>query len=357
MAFDRMRPFNDLPLLPPKKAIETPAVLKKAIAASRALAELKGSGNVLPNQDVLINSIVLQEARSSSEIENIVTTNDELYRAASGVASASDEAKEVLRYREALWQGYKLLNKRALSTRMFVEIARTIRGVALDIRRTPGTRISDGAGNIVYTPPDGEAAIREKLADLERFIHADDGLDPMVRMAVAHYQFEAIHPFTDGNGRTGRIINILLLVEQGLLDVPVLFLSGFIMANRAAYYEGLRRVTEAHRWEEWVLYMLEAVADTATATRERVTRIQRQMADAQRLIRKKAPKIYSKELVELLFTQPYCKISTLVDARLVKRQAASQYLQTLENIGFVKGHRAGREVYYVNTRLVRALKG
>ena len=260
--FDRTRPFNDLPLLPPPVQLETPAVLKKVIGASRALAELKGAGHVIPNQAILINSIVLQEARLSSEIENIVTTNDELYRALDDErASTSAEAREVLRYREALWHGFETLKKKPLSTRLFVEIVRLIRKTNLDVRKVPGTRIVNNRGEVVYTPPEGEAAIRDKLADLERFIHADDGLDPLVKMAVVHYQFEAIHPFTDGNGRTGRILNILFLVERGLLELPVLYLSHYIIRNRPAYYAGLRSVTEEGAWEPWVLYMLDAVED------------------------------------------------------------------------------------------------
>lgn len=354
--FDRARPFNDLPPLPPAANLESPAVLKKAIAAHRMLAELKGGGNVLPNQAILLNGIVLQEARLSSEIENILTTTDELYQAAgNGGEGATPEAKEVLRYREALWHGFKALKKRHLSSRLFVEIVRVIRQTGIDVRKVPGTRIANESGEVVYTPPEGESLIRDKLANLERFLHADDGFDLLVKMAVAHYQFEAIHPFTDGNGRTGRIINILFLVEQGLLELPVLYLSHYVMGNRGAYYEGLRRVTEEGAWEPWVLYMLDAVEVTARQTRERIVRIRTLMDEVQDLVRTKARKIYSKDLIELIFTQPYCRIRFLVDAGLAGRQTASLYLQRLEKLGVLRGRKAGREVYYLNTRLLKAL--
>ena len=253
MPFDRNQPYNDLPLLPPAMELETKAVLKQAIAANRVLANLRGLAAQIPNQGVLINSIVLQEARLSSEIENIVTTNDELYRADADADGKSDpHTKEVLRYRQALNFGFRQLKERPLSTNLFIDIVRTIKQVDLGVRRVPNTALKNTLNEVVYTPPVGEAVIREKLANLEQFIHAQDGLDPLVKMAVMHYQFEAIHPFEDGNGRTGRIVNLLYLVEQGLLDIPVLFLSRYIIANKPGYYEGLRGVTERQDWECWI---------------------------------------------------------------------------------------------------------
>ncbi|MFZ4625820.1 MAG: Fic family protein, partial [Rhodoferax sp.] len=213
--FDRNQPFNDLPALPPAGDLETAAVLKKAISASRALAELKGMAERMPNQAMLVDSLVLQEARASSEIENILTTNDEVYKAASDEAlPASAEAKEVLRYRQALNHGFRQIKTRPLATGLFVEIAQLIKEMQFDVRRMPGTRIANSKGATIYTPPEGEAVIRDKLRELENFMHADDGLDVLVKMALVHYQFEAIHPFTDGNGRTGRILNVLYLVDQ-----------------------------------------------------------------------------------------------------------------------------------------------
>lgn len=267
MSFDRERPYNDLPMLPPPGVeLETKSVLKKSIAANRELAELKGAGDVIPNQDILISSIVLQEARLSSEIENIFTTNDEMYRAASPdlFAAADPHTKEVIRYREALWHGFQRLRERPLTTNLFIELMQLIKQTDDGIRRVPGTKIGNSrTGETIYTPPDGEGRLRDLLGNLETFLHADDGLDPLVKLAAAHYQFEAIHPFTDGNGRTGRIVNILYLVEQGLLELPVLYLSHYIIKNKSAYYDGLRRVTEEGAWEEWILYVLNAIETTA----------------------------------------------------------------------------------------------
>jgi len=357
MVFDRDKPFNDLPLLPPDVDLESKAIFKKAIAANRELAELKGAGDAIPNQAILVNSIVLQEARLSSEIENIVTTSDELYKAADEDPSKVDQpTKEVLHYREALWHGFENLKTRPLSTNLFIELVGIIKQIDLGIRKVPGTKIADSRGQIVYTPPEGEALLRELLANLERFMNAEDGIDPLVKLAVFHYQFEAIHPFTDGNGRTGRIINILYLVEQELLKIPVLYLSHYIIRNKADYYAGLRRVTEQNAWEEWILYMLEAIAATARQTRDKIIRIRDLMNAAQEEARTKAPKIYSKDLIELIFEQPYCKIRFLEQRALAKRQTASVYLKTLEEIGLLQSLKVGREVYFMNMPLLAILK-
>lgn len=356
MTFDRSRPYNDLPLLPPAEEIESKAVLKQAIAANRMLANLRGLAAQIPNQGVLINSIVLQEARLSSEIENIVTTNDELYRADADPEGKTDpHTKEVLRYRQALNYGFRELARRPLTTNLFIDIVRIIKEVELGVRRVPGTSLKNSLGEVIYTPPEGEAVIRDKLSNLEQFIHAEDGLDPLVKMAVMHYQFEAIHPFEDGNGRTGRILNLLYLVEQGLLDIPVLFLSRHIIANRAQYYEGLRGVTERQDWETWILYMLRAVESTAQQTFDQVTRIRELMELVRKQIQEQAPGIYSKDLVEVIFRQPYTKIQFLVDAGIAKRQTASTYLKTLSNLGFLRSIKQGREMYYINDALFAEL--
>lgn len=357
MVFDRDKPFNDLPLLPPDVDLESKIILKKAITANRELAELKGAGDAIPNQAILINSIILQEARLSSEIENIVTTTDELYKAADEDPAKLDHAtKEVLRYREALWHGFENLKKRPLSTNLFIELVGIIKQTRLGIRKVPGTKIANNQGEVVYTPPEGEARLRELLANLERFMHAEDDIDPLVKLAVFHYQFEAIHPFTDGNGRTGRIINILYLVEKELLKIPVLYLSHYIIRNKAEYYAGLRQVTEANTWEEWIAYMLEAVAVTARQTREKIFRIRDLMNDTQELARTKAPKAYSKDLIELIFEQPYCKIRFLEQRAIAKRQTASVYLKALEEIGLLQSLKVGREVYFMNMPLLELLK-
>lgn len=356
MTFDRSHPYNDLPLLPPVAEMESKAVLKQAIAANRTLANLRGLAAQIPNQGVLINSIVLQEARLSSEIENIVTTNDELYRADADPEGKTDpHTKEVLRYRQALNFGFRELAHRPLTTNLFIDIVRIIKEVELGVRRVPGTSLKNALGEVIYTPPEGEAVIRDKLSNLEQFIHAEDGLDPLVKMAVMHYQFEAIHPFEDGNGRTGRILNLLYLVEQRLLDIPVLFLSRYIIANRAEYYEGLRGVTERQDWEAWILYMLRAVESTAQQTFDQVTRIRELMELVRKQVQEQAPGIYSKDLVEVIFKQPYTKIQFLVDAGIAKRQTASTYLQTLANLGFLRPSKQGREMYYINDALFAEL--
>lgn len=354
--FKRHLPFNDLPLLPPSLELETSRVLKKAIQANRVLAELKGLAKLMPNQGILINSIFLQEARLSSEIENIVTTNDDLFKAAAEEKPTTDpHTKEVLRYREALWHGFLSLRTRPLSINLCIEIAEIIKHTDMGIRRVPGTKIADSRGQVIYTPPEGEACLREKLSNLEQFMHAEDTLDPLIKLAILHYQFEAIHPFTDGNGRTGRILNILFLVEQGLLEIPVLFLSHYIIHNKAAYYEGLRRVTEEGGWEDWIVYMLQAIEATARQTQERVTRILTLMDEARQRIQARAPRIYSKDLVEAIFMHPYCKIRFIEQSGLAKRQTASAYLQTLEAIGLLRSLKVGREVYYLNEGLLRVL--
>jgi Fic family protein len=352
MTFNSKTPYNELPLLPPKTESETKAVLKQAIAANRVLANLRGLAARIPNQSMLIQSVVLQEARLSSEIENIVTTNDELYRAAADPDSKTDpQTKEVLRYRQALNTGFQALKHRPLSTNLFIEIVQEIKAVEIGIRKTTGTTLKNAAGEIVYTPPEGENVIRNKLSNLEQFIHAHDDLDPLVKMAIIHYQFEAIHPFEDGNGRTGRIINILYLVEQGLLDIPVLFLSRYIIANKADYYEGLRKVTEKQEWEQWILFMLRALENTAQQTFEQVTRILDLMNQVQEKVQVHAPNIYSKDLIEIIFHHPYTKIQFLVEANIAKRQTASLYLQTLSDLGILRSHKQGREIYYINDAL------
>lgn len=351
MSFDRNTPYNDLPSLPPQAEIETKAVLKRSIAANRALSELKGFAQTLPNPTLLVNGILLQEARLSSEIENIVTTNDELYQSESDTAATHPHTKEVLHYREALWSGFASLTKRPLCINTFVEIVQVIKQNSAGIRKTTGTTIAN-AGETLYTPPEGEAIIREKLSDLEAFIHADDDIDPLVKMAVIHYQFEAIHPFSDGNGRTGRIINILYLIEKGLLDLPVLYLSQYIIRHKNAYYEGLRNVTEAGDWEAWILYILAAIEETATATKTKIEAINDLMRRYNETAKEQGGKAYSKELVELIFEHPYCKIKFVEERGIAKRQTAAEYLKTFEGLGLLRSQKVGREVYYINDALI-----
>ena len=355
MSFDPQKPYNDLPLLPPKQDIETRNILRKTITAGRALAELKGLGETIPNQSMLVNSVVLQEAKASSEIENIITTDDALFRAFTAKTSRVDPStKEVLRYREALWEGYNELKKRPiLATNLFVRLVQRIKENQAAIRRTPGTTISNAAtGEIIYTPPEGEAVIRDKLRNLEDYIHGEDDIDPLIKLALIHYQFETIHPFSDGNGRTGRIINILYLVFQGLLDLPVLYLSKFVIDRKNEYYRLLRQVTEKSEWEPWILYMLDAVEETATFTRKRILDIRDLMTETMEGAKETLPgRVYSKELIELLFRQPYTKVQFLVDAGIAKRQTAAEYLKELEKIGVLKAQKIGRETLYLNGKL------
>ncbi len=352
--FERNKPNNNLAQLPPETEIETKAVLKQSIAANKALSELKGYAQTLPSQAILINGIILQEARMSSEIENIVTTNDDLYQGSSDEAIANPHTKEVLHYREALWQGFNSLSKRPLSINTFVEIVQIIKQSNASVRKSTGTKISNGQ-EVLYTPPEGEEVIRLKLAELEQFIHADDEIDLLVKMAITHYQFEAIHPFVDGNGRTGRIINILYLVEKGLLDIPVLYLSQYIILNKKEYYEGLRQVTEEQAWESWIMYMLKAVEITAMQTKEKIHNIKKLMLDVQVKAKSEAGKAYSKELVELVFEHPYCKVKFLEEHNIAKRQTAAEYLKIFESIGLLRSQKVGREVYYINDALIKIL--
>lgn len=337
-------------------------VLKACIEARSALAELKAAGRLIPNQGVLIHTIPLLEAQASSEIENIVTTTDQLFLFDGANEGDADPAtKEALRYRSALWEGYKALEQRPLSTNTAVQICRAIKGVDLDIRRTPGTTLTnDQTRQVVYTPPDGEALLREKLANWEQWMHgtlpATDDIDPLVRMAVGHYQFEAIHPFTDGNGRTGRVINLLYLVEQQLLDMPVLYLSRHILRHRVDYYRGLQSVTEAGAWEPWLLYMLKGVTETARWTMSKIDGVRLLLEETALRIRQDASAIYTRELAELIFVRPYCRISHVVDSGLAKRQTASVYLKQLADIGVLREHKVGREKIFLNPAFIDLLK-
>jgi Fic family protein len=357
MPFRADRPYNDLPPLPPQAEVETKAVLKACIAARAALAELRVSGQLIPNQAVLINSIPLLEAQASSEIENIVTTTDKLFRFANEAGNQADPAtKEALRYRTALSEGFATLKQRPVSTSTAVAVCRTIKGIELDIRTTPGTALmNEATGAVIYTPPEGQALLRDKLANWEHYIHEADDIDPLIRLAVMHYQFEAIHPFTDGNGRTGRVLNLLYLVDKGLLDIPVLYLSRYIIGNKRAYYDKLLAVTTKTAWEDWILYMLEAVRETAGWSTARIRAIRDLLDQTAERIRRELPKIYSRELAEVIFVNPYCRIGDLVSAGIAKRQAASVYLKTLAEHGLLTEMKLGREKLYLNPALLALL--
>lgn len=354
--FEPHVPYDALPDLPPTVDIESRTVLKACIRARAALAELRGACALLPNPAVLINTIPLLEAQASSEIENIVTTADALFRSAQ-LGDADDPAtKEALRYRHALMQGHRSLDERPLCTATAVLVCSAIKGAEMQIRRVPGTALKKSTtGEVIYTPPVGSSLIRDKLANWERFIHNYDDIDPLIRMAVAHYQFEAIHPFSDGNGRTGRILNLLTLIEHKLLDVPVLYLSRAILRRRAEYYRRLLEVTSASAWEPWILFMLEAVDETARWTTDKIRAIVRASVSTTELLRQQAPQIFSVELLFVLYTQPYCRIQNLVDAGIAQRQTASRYLKTLVELGVLEEVRVGREKLFLNTRFLRTL--
>lgn len=357
---NRNKPYNDLPLLPPKAELENSEILKAAIAANKALAELKGIAKTIPNQTILINTLPLQEARLSSEIENVLTTNDQLYEALAAKTEEYDpQTKEVLRYKEALWEGYEKLKKNnLLTTNLFIGIFQKIKETTAGIRNTPGTKIITSAGEVIYTPPEGENVIREILSNLENYIHNDsDRTDPLIKLAVIHYQFEAIHPFTDGNGRTGRIINILYLLQQKLLDLPVIYLSRHIIENKNDYYLLIRTVTEKNEWIPWIIYLLKAISFTAGDTVDKITEIKNLLESTLIDMKQKLPgRIYSKELIELLFTQPYCKVEFVVNAGIAKRQTAAEYLKQIEKTGLLKSKKVGKEVLYLNLPLFELLK-
>jgi len=359
MRFDPDKPFNDLPLLPPAADLETKAVLKKSLSAGRMLAELKGLGGTIPNQSVLINSLTLQEAKASSEIENVITTNDALFKAFTARTSQVDPAtKEVLRYREALWEGFNILNtKPFLTTNLLIRLVQIIKKNKAGIRNAPGTQLANPAtGKTIYTPPEGEGLLRDKLRNLEDYIHSQERPDPLIKVAVIHYQFESIHPFFDGNGRVGRILSILYLVQQGLLDLPVLYLSRHIIQHKGDYYRLLRNITQVGQWEPWILFMLEAIEQTAASTRERILGIRDLMLQTMERSRKDLPRrVYSKELIELLFRQPYTKGQFLVEAGIAKRQTAAEYLKDLEKIGVLESVKIGKETLYLNRALYKLL--
>jgi Fic family protein len=357
MPFRPDRPYNDLAALPPKAEIETKPVLRACIEARAGLAELKGVGELIPNQSVLINSIPLLEAQASSAIENIVTTADRLFRFASeGAALADPATREALRYRTALREGYELLHSRPLTTGTAVQICRTIRGVEMDIRATPGTAlVNDRTGKVIYTPPEGASRLRTMLSNWERYIHNEDKIDPLIVLAVMHYQFEAIHPFTDGNGRTGRVFNLLFLIEKGLLKIPVLYLSQYIIRHKSDYYRLLLSVTADAAWESWILFMLRAISETARWTTTKIMAIRTLLENTAERIRREAPKLYSRELAELIFVQPYCRIGNVVEAGIAQRQSASVYLKQLCEIGVLEERRSGREKLFINPPFLQLL--
>jgi len=348
-------PFNALPVLPPGADLETKAILKCCIAARAALAELKQAAELIPNQAVLINTLPLLEAQASSEIENIITTTDRLFQYREMDDAADAPTKEALRYSRALLEGYQSLRERPLVTRTAEEICSLIKGREMRVRKIPGTALARHSGEIVYTPPVGEDLLRTLLANWERFLHEATEIDPLIRMAVGHYQFEAIHPFTDGNGRTGRVLNSLFFISEGLLTLPILYLSRYIIQHKADYYRLLREVTQTDKWDAWVLFMLKGVEETAGWTVAKIASIRKLQAHTVEHVRKAAPKIYSHELVNLIFELPYCRIQNVTERKIAGRQTASVYLKELVRIGVLEEKTVGREKLFIHPKLMRLL--
>ncbi len=352
-----------MPSLPPPAELETPSILKAAALAHRHLAELKGRAISVPNPEILIDPLTLQEARASCELENIVTTQDDLYRAAVFPDSPRNTAaKEVISCRSAVKVAFHQLqqNDHRLSNDLLIEIYRIVKSRADGFRVRPGTVIMNTfTGEIVHVPPQDPDEVLEKMNELTRFANDDplSGLDPLVKMAIIHHQFESIHPFDDGNGRVGRILNVLYLVRCGLLETPILYLSGALTrSKKPQYYRLLLAVQQESAWEDWVIYMLKAVADTSRATLQLVENIRSLMAEYKDAIRSKLPRIYSHELLNALFRHPYTRVAAMQHDLQVSRPTATRYLMLLTAERLLSKRRAGRADYYVNTRLVELFR-
>ncbi len=347
-----------LPILPPHGDLETSAVLRALADAHRRLAELKGRAASIPNQAILINTLALQEAKASSEIENIVTTQDELFQASLFMdGPGSPAAKEVAYYRDALKCGFDSLrrNQGLLTNNAIIEMFQVLKRTDEGFRSTPGTALKNEAtGALVYVPPQGNDEIRAHMTALELFINDDDvcDLDPLVKMALIHHQFESIHPFSDGNGRIGRIINVLYLTRVGLLDIPILYLSRYVTTHKADYYRLLQSVRDDGDWEPWLLYMLRAVSRTSLQTLELIEGVRELMADYKRRLRDHPSIKYSQDLLNNLFRHPYTRIEFVQGDLGVARQTAAKYLDQLAEAGFVEKHQQGRNNYYVNAPLI-----
>ncbi len=349
-----------LAYLPPATDLETKRILKRVNEANRELAVLKGYARTIPNQYVLINALCLQEAKDSSEIENIITTNDELYRAGLFERDiVSPQAKEVVNYAEALYEGFRLIrNGELLTVNNICAIQKILEKNDAGLRKQSGTTLKNAAtGEIVYTPPQEYDAIIKLMSNLEQIIN-DDGnwpdIDPLIKMAVLHYQFESIHPFYDGNGRTGRIINVLYLVLKDLLDTPILYLSRYIISHKGDYYRLLQGVRESNDWENFILFMLDAVVATSKMTARTIQQIDAAMLSTKQQIKDEFS-FYSRDLVETLFLFPYTRIQHLQKQLGISRNTATSYLNKLHNAGILEKMVLGRNQYFINKELFRIL--
>lgn len=364
--FDRNKPFNELPSLPIKENIIDTDILKLWGITSRALAELSRNVMRMPNPTMLVNTIALQESKSSTEIENIFTTQDALYQAVSEnnkEANANHSTKEVLKYREALWEGYSQIQKAGqLNTESIVNIFQTIKDTKQGVR-SPQSQVvikrgqsEHRPGEVIYTPPRGEGIVEEKLDNLLHFLNEKNDFDPLLKMIIGHYQFEAIHPFTDGNGRTGRIINLLYLVSQNLISYPVLYLSKYIINHKDEYYFALGAVSQRQAWKPWILFMLQAVLETSIHTNQMIDTILSQMEATYNYTK---PKLswYSLELNQALFSQPYIKQKLIGKLTgVTSRTTLTKYAKQLTDLGILSSKEVGREVFYVNDDLMRILE-
>ncbi len=345
---------NDLPFLPLEKDIETKQVLRALNKASRALSELKGEARIIPNEDILINTLGLQEAKDSSAIENIVTTNDQLFLENIDTEIDSVAAKEVINYTKALKLGYSLVKKYGMLTSNYIiEIQRQLEPNKSGFRTLPGTVLKNSAGEIVYTPPQHIDTIKDLMSNLDKYINDSElhDIDPLLKMPLIHYQFESIHPFYDGNGRTGRIINILYLVQQQLLDVPILYLSKYIIQNKSQYYKHFQTIRENNDFEIWLIWFLDGVTQTSTSTTELIRGIKTLMEKYIEKIKETHPKMYSMDLVNNLFKNVYTKNEFLVSDLQISRPTAAQYLTNLIELGLLKVEKHGRTNYYINEQL------
>ena len=363
--YDRNKPFNNLPLIPPEEnKIVTIAILKALNNANKALAELKGIAKKLPNQSMLVNTISLREAKASNEIENIFTTDDELYKSLTvKETELKGGAKEVLFYRQALWAGYNEIKKnKEFDLDLIVKIYQQIIQINDSIRppQTETVIMKRGSGllggSVVYTPPRGVEIIKQKLENLFEFINNDKDYpyDPLIKLAISHYQFEAIHPFRDGNGRTGRILSILIMIQKELLEVPILYLSAYIIRQKEDYYYLLNRVTATDNWEKWIIYNLKAVEETSIYTIAKIEEIDRLFVNTHNLIKKKLPHI-RKETVEKIFEQPYISPKRLIDNNVKSLNTAKKYLSQMEELGIMIPKKIGKEIVFLNIDLYNLL--
>lgn len=367
--YERNNPFNDLPLLPTSKEVDDDSeILKKLVKASRALASVNSNVLRLPNPEMLVNTIGLQEAKTSTAIENIFTTEDELYKAISDTAGkdkSNPATKEVLRYREALWNGFQTLEEQQainlnLITKIFQQIKDTKGGLrppqSMVVIKRGDSELKPG--EVIYTPPRGENIIEKLMDNLIEYLNNDAtySTDPLLKMCIAHYQFEAIHPFHDGNGRTGRILNLLYLVNKKLLSRPILYLSKYIILNKDEYYYNLAGVTQRASWKNWIMYMLDAVESTSLLTNDLINQIVKQMEVTLEHGRKRI-KWYNKDVNEALFSQPYSRPKLIGDAlKKTSRTTLTKYMDELVDAKILTPKREGKEIYYLNDDLIRILE-